>query len=69
MKALIVEDEILAAQNLTKILNEIGSFDSIISIDSIAETIKVFRRTIINPTCFSWIFILPTAWLLKSLTK
>jgi len=44
MKALIVEDEILAAQNLTKILNEIGSFDSIISIDSIAETIRYFEE-------------------------
>jgi two-component system LytT family response regulator len=44
MKALIVEDEILAAQNLTKILNEIGSFDSITSIDSIAETIRYFEE-------------------------
>lgn len=44
MKALIVEDEVLAAQNLTKILNEIGSFDSIISIESIAETIKYFEE-------------------------
>lgn len=43
MKVLIVEDEILAAQNLTKILNEIGFFDSITSIDSIAETIRYFE--------------------------
>jgi DNA-binding LytR/AlgR family response regulator len=37
MKALIVEDEILAAQNLTKILEDLGSFDSIIVLDSKAK--------------------------------
>jgi len=44
MKALIVEDEILAAQNLTRILNEIVSFYSITSIDSVAETIRYFEE-------------------------
>ncbi len=40
MKALIVEDEILAAQNLVKILFHIGSFDSINTLDSIKETVE-----------------------------
>ncbi len=40
MKALIVEDEILAAQNLVKILLDIGSFDSINKLDSINETVE-----------------------------
>jgi DNA-binding LytR/AlgR family response regulator len=44
MKALIVEDEILAAQNLTNILKELGSFDSIIALDSINSTIDYFRK-------------------------
>lgn len=39
MKALIVEDEILAAQSLLKILNDIGSFSSITTLDSIKETV------------------------------
>lgn len=47
MKALIVEDEILAAQNLNKILVDIGSFDSIITLESINSTIDYFRNN--NP--------------------
>jgi DNA-binding LytR/AlgR family response regulator len=43
MKALIVEDEILAAQNLVKILNDIGSFDAIVTLDSIAETVEFLK--------------------------
>jgi two-component system LytT family response regulator len=48
MKALIVEDEILAAQNLVKILNDIGSFDSISTADSIRETVE-FLKSIDKP--------------------
>lgn len=44
MKALIVEDEILAARNLTNILKELGSFDSIIALESINSTIDYFRK-------------------------
>jgi DNA-binding LytR/AlgR family response regulator len=47
MKALIVEDEILAARNLTNILKELGSFDSIIALESINSTIDYFRKN--NP--------------------
>lgn len=43
MKALIVEDEILAAQNLVKILSDIGSFDSINTLDSINETVEFLK--------------------------
>jgi DNA-binding LytR/AlgR family response regulator len=43
MKALIVEDEILAAQSLVKILNDIGSFNSISIVDSIRETVEFFK--------------------------
>ncbi len=43
MKALIVEDEILAAQNLVKILFDIGSFDSINTLDSINETVEFLK--------------------------
>jgi DNA-binding LytR/AlgR family response regulator len=43
MKALIVEDEILAAQNLVKILKDIGSFDSISTADSIRETVEFLK--------------------------
>jgi DNA-binding LytR/AlgR family response regulator len=44
MKALIVEDEILAANNLVKILNDIGSFDDIVTLDSIAETVEFLEE-------------------------
>ena len=43
MKALIVEDEILAAQNLAKILLDIGTFDSISTLDSINETVEFLK--------------------------
>jgi two-component system LytT family response regulator len=43
MKALIVEDEILAAQNLVKILFDIGSFDSINTLDSINDTVEFLK--------------------------
>ncbi|HLN54332.1 MAG TPA: LytTR family DNA-binding domain-containing protein [Lentimicrobium sp.] len=43
MKALIVEDETLAAQNLAKILYDIGSFDSINILDSIKETVEFLK--------------------------
>jgi DNA-binding LytR/AlgR family response regulator len=43
MKALIVEDEVLAAQNLAKILYDIGSFDSINTLDSIKETVELLK--------------------------
>jgi DNA-binding LytR/AlgR family response regulator len=43
MKALIVEDEILAAQNLVKILFDIGSFESINTLDSIIETVEFLK--------------------------
>jgi DNA-binding LytR/AlgR family response regulator len=43
MKALIVEDEILAAQNLEKILFDIGSFDSIYTLDSINEAVAFLK--------------------------
>jgi two-component system LytT family response regulator len=44
MKALIVEDEILAAQNLVKILNDIGSFDTLYTLDSIKETVEFLKE-------------------------
>lgn len=43
MKALIIEDEILAAQNLTKILNNIGNIDIVATFDSINETVNYFQ--------------------------
>jgi len=43
MKALIVEDEILAAKNLLKILTDIGSFDSIYTLDSINGTVEFLK--------------------------
>src|SRR5512133_959107 len=43
MKALIVEDEILAAQNLVNILSDIGSFDSINTLDSINDTVEFLK--------------------------
>ena len=42
MKALIVEDEILAAQNLKGILNEIGTLNIIATIESVNETVAWF---------------------------
>lgn len=44
MKALIVEDEMLAAHNLVRILNDIGSFESINTLDSIKETVEFLKR-------------------------
>jgi two-component system, LytTR family, response regulator len=44
MKALIVEDEILASQNLRKILEDLGSFDAINILDSVNSSIEYFRH-------------------------
>ncbi|MBP1667541.1 MAG: two-component system response regulator [Bacteroidetes bacterium] len=41
MKAIIVEDETLAAQNLKGILNEIGTLEIIATLESVSETILV----------------------------
>lgn len=43
MKALIVEDELLAARNLMSLLNEIGNIEVLASIESIAETVEWFN--------------------------
>jgi DNA-binding LytR/AlgR family response regulator len=42
MRAIIVEDETLAAQNLKGILNEIGTLDIIATLESVNETIAWF---------------------------
>ncbi len=42
MKALIVEDEILASRHLKKILDEVGNIEVIDTLESIAETIDWF---------------------------
>jgi two-component system response regulator LytT len=42
MRAIIVEDETLAAQNLKGILNEIGTLDIIATLESVNETIDWF---------------------------
>ena len=42
MRAIIVEDETLAAQNLKDILNEIGSVDIIATLESVNETVAWF---------------------------
>ena len=42
MKAIIVEDETLAAQNLKGILNKIGSIDIIATLESVNETVAWF---------------------------
>lgn len=44
MRALIVEDEILAADNLIKILNETGKVEIITILESIHETIEWFSQ-------------------------
>jgi DNA-binding LytR/AlgR family response regulator len=43
MRAIIVEDETLAAQNLKGILNEIGTLDIIASLESVNETVAWFK--------------------------
>jgi two-component system LytT family response regulator len=43
MKALIVEDEILAAKHLQHVLNEVGGIDVITVLDSISETVDWFQ--------------------------
>jgi len=43
MRALIIEDEILAAKHLQHVLNEVGGIDVITVLDSISETIEWFR--------------------------
>jgi two-component system LytT family response regulator len=42
MKALIIEDEILASRHLKKILDEVGTMEVIDTLESIAETIEWF---------------------------
>lgn len=42
MNAIIVEDEILAAQNLKGILNEIGTLDIIATLETVNETVAWF---------------------------
>ena len=42
MKAIIIEDEQLAVRNLETILNELGGFKIVATIDSIEETIEWF---------------------------
>jgi two-component system LytT family response regulator len=44
MKAIIVEDELLAARNLMAILDEIGSIEVIATPDSIVETVEWFNN-------------------------
>lgn len=44
IRALIVEDEILAAENLIKILQDIGNLDIIGILDSVDETVQWFRQ-------------------------
>jgi DNA-binding LytR/AlgR family response regulator len=42
MKALIVEDELLASRNLKALLSEIGNIEVLVTLESIAETIEWF---------------------------
>lgn len=44
MKVLIVEDETLAADNLVKILMEIGSIEVIAVLESVIETVEWFKQ-------------------------
>jgi two-component system LytT family response regulator len=44
MKALIVEDEMLAARNLMAVLDEIGTIKVIATLDSIVETVEWFNN-------------------------
>jgi DNA-binding LytR/AlgR family response regulator len=44
MKALIVEDEILAADNLVKILMKIGTIEVIAVLESVNETVEWFKQ-------------------------
>lgn len=43
MKALIIEDEILAAKHLRQVLNEVGGIDVINVLDSISEAVEWFQ--------------------------
>jgi DNA-binding LytR/AlgR family response regulator len=43
MKAVIIEDELLAARNLMTILDEIGTVEVIAMLESIAETVEWFK--------------------------
>jgi len=47
MKAVIVEDEMLAARNLIAVLEELGTVKVIATLDSIVETVEWFKN---NPT-------------------
>lgn len=43
MKALIIEDEVLAAKHLRSVINEIGGIDIIAILESISESVEWFR--------------------------
>ncbi|HBC80329.1 MAG TPA: DNA-binding response regulator [Bacteroidales bacterium] len=43
MKALVIEDEILASKHLLRVLEEVGDISVIAVLDSIAETVEWFR--------------------------
>jgi DNA-binding LytR/AlgR family response regulator len=44
MKALIIEDEILASKHLKQVLDEVGDFEIITVLESIKETVKWFEK-------------------------
>jgi two-component system LytT family response regulator len=44
MTAVIVEDEVLAAENLKNVLKELGSYEEILILESIRETVEFFRN-------------------------
>src|SRR5512145_2063424 len=44
MKAVIVEDEMLAARNLMTILNELGTLEVVTTLESIHETVDWFNN-------------------------
>lgn len=52
IQALIVEDEELAARNLTTILNEIGTVNPLAVTDSIAETVEWFETNAVPDLVF-----------------
>ena len=44
MKALVIEDEILASKHLLQVLDEVGDISVIAVLESITETIEWFRK-------------------------
>ena len=55
MKALIIEDEILASKHLLQVLDEVGDISVIAVLESITETIEWFGK-ILSRILYSWIF-------------